>query len=337
MVRSRSRPDGGSPPAALRPEWREPVADSAERLMAPDSVVRRTLTLLDGPWAPDAVVACLRARPELAAHVMRAAAGHGGPPRDLPAAVALLGPDTLRGCLLAAAVYRLIEAPLPVYGLARYALLAHARSTAALARALARRALPERAAAAYLAGLMHDLGKPILASAGGEALLRALAAAGPRGAVAAERAAFGTDHGAIGAWVCASWGLDAELCRAIAEHHGAPEDPLGRLLRLADLLSRPGGGGDPDALAEAAALGLGAADLEAASRAEDAGPPPPGMTRRELAVLRALSAGCAPGEVALRLGIDSRTVDGDLRRVSRLLGVGGGPHAVLLAQCEGWA
>ena len=173
------------------------------------------------------MVACLRERPELAAHVMRAAAGHGDAPRDLPAAVALLGPDTLRGCLLAAAVYRLIEAPLPVYGLDRYALLAHARSTAALGRALARRAAPERAAAAYLVGLMHDLGKPILASAGGEALLPALAAAGPDGAVAAEREAFGTDHGAIGAWVCASWGLDAELCRAIAEHHGAPGDPWG--------------------------------------------------------------------------------------------------------------
>jgi HD-like signal output (HDOD) protein len=74
---------------------------------------------------------------------------------------------------------------------------------------------------AYTAGLMHDLGKVILAANFDEEYNRAHIAARKQQMPlwAAEKAIFGATHGEIGAYLLAVWGLSAEVVKVAALHH----------------------------------------------------------------------------------------------------------------------
>lgn len=110
----------------------------------------------------------------------------------------------------------------------------HAVEVACGARQLARlsgdRAIdPE---AAYLAGLLHDLGRFLLFDVAPEELRR-VEETSWRDAdelVAAERAIVGADHAELGARAAARWGLPNELVEVIRRHHacGVPAE-LGHL------------------------------------------------------------------------------------------------------------
>ena len=56
----------------------------------------------------------------------------------------------------------------------------------------------------------------------------------------AERAVWGVDHGVVGGWLAAHWGLSQEICQAIVQHH-APEAggqvPLLAVVHVAEVLS----------------------------------------------------------------------------------------------------
>ncbi len=56
----------------------------------------------------------------------------------------------------------------------------------------------------------------------------------------AERAVFGVDHGTVGAWLAAAWGLSAGICKGIQHHHqpepGLPE-PLVAVAHVSEVLS----------------------------------------------------------------------------------------------------
>ncbi|MEW6582962.1 MAG: HDOD domain-containing protein [Actinomycetota bacterium] len=340
MSRSAAEGLAAAPPEDLDGRWRRRVLDAAESLASPGPVVGRALALLEGPWTPSSIARCVGESPELTAQMIRAASSArlGGRVRSLEEAVLLLGANALRGWLVAAATYRLMEAPIPAYGLRRYALVSHGRETARTAQSLARLVCPREAPQAYLVGLLHDLGKPILAAAGGLELKQAID--GPAGGDTcdAERSVFGADHARIGAWICSRWGLADDLVAAIAAHHAAPASPLARVLHLANMIAHIDD--DPaliGAIQEAGGdLGLDPAALESVAAGEMGVPPPPGLTPREVAVLRGLSAGLSVKEVALKLELSPNTVNYYLHRVYRVLGVSGQTQAVLVAEREGW-
>jgi putative nucleotidyltransferase with HDIG domain len=327
-------------PEGLRDEWRDAVIDAADKLASPGPVVGRALTLLEGPWTPASIARTVGESPELAAQMIRAASSArlGGRVRSLEEAVLILGSNALRGWLVAAATYRLMEAPLPAYGLRRYALLAHGRETARTAQSLSRLVCPKEAPQAYLIGLLHDLGKPILAAAGGKDLKAVIDRRNERDTCGAEREVFGADHAAVGAWICSRWGLAEDLVAAIEEHHGIQLSELAKVLRLANMIAHIDD--DPDLVdliqIAGADLGLDPAALEAVAAGEMGVPPPPGLTPREVAVLRGLSAGLAVKEVALKLELSPNTVNYYLHRVYPALGVSGQTQAVLVAEREGW-
>jgi HD-like signal output (HDOD) protein len=75
--------------------------------------------------------------------------------------------------------------------------------------------------AAYEAGLMHDIGKLVLATAApaGAAKAASLVAVAGRSIVEAEQEVFGCDHGIVGAYLLDLWGLPPTIVEAVAYHH----------------------------------------------------------------------------------------------------------------------
>lgn len=74
---------------------------------------------------------------------------------------------------------------------------------------------------AFLGGLLHDIGKLILASCLGQKYVEVLNGPGGPGAeslVAREKAAFGASHVEVGAYLLALWGLPDNIIRTVESH-----------------------------------------------------------------------------------------------------------------------
>ena len=143
------------------------VAEAAERLAAPSTVVTSVLELLDDGSAPVRLIAArVGQSPEIAAQVLRLAnsALFTEPVDSLDRAVVRIGERTLRGLLLAATTYRLLEGAMPAYGFPRLYLLRHSGEVATVAQSLARRGSLALTSQSYLAGLLHDIGLPMSCS-----------------------------------------------------------------------------------------------------------------------------------------------------------------------------
>lgn len=92
---------------------------------------------------------------------------------------------------------------------------------------------------AYSAGLLHDLGQPLLLRCDPARYRRLLRddTVDTTGMCDRERAVYGHDHGEIGALVLRSWALPEDLVDAVANHHRSmtPDDPpLRRAVALAE-------------------------------------------------------------------------------------------------------
>jgi len=321
------------------------VAEAAERLAAPSAVVTSVLELLDDGSAPVRLIAARVAQsPEIAAQVLRLAnsALFTEPVDSLERAVVRIGERTLRGLLLAATTYRLLEGALPAYGFPRLYVLRHSSEVATLAQSLARRGPAALTSQAYLAGLLHDLGKPILATVAADREVDP----GPAGitTLAQERELFGTDHAKVGAWIARRWGLPEDLSIALERHHdaAAPGEIVARPVWLADIAVHAARG-DETAIARlpeaAAACGMASDALESLLMAspETEGPRrPPGLTDRETQVLRMLAKGSAAKQVAHELGCSASTIHNHLHHNYRKLDVSGQSQALLLAREKGW-
>jgi putative nucleotidyltransferase with HDIG domain len=103
------------------------------------------------------------------------------------------------------------------------ALWAHSLSTARLARVIAQRELAPTVVRdeAFTAGLLHDIGKLLLAMNGPEQFKQArdLAIARNEPEWRAEQEVFGATHAELGAWIIGIWGLSLNIVEAILLHH----------------------------------------------------------------------------------------------------------------------
>lgn len=333
-------PDSGTARVGARD-----VAEAADRLAAPSPVVAGVLQVLDEGGASARLIAARVAQsPEISAQVLRLgnSALFTEPVDTLERAVVRIGENTLRGLLLAATTYRLLDGPVAAYGLPRVYLLRHSGEVAGTAQRIARTRSAALASQAYLAGLLHDLGKPILATVADD---RGIVL--PPGAIAGiedERALFGTDHARVGAWIARRWGLPEDLSLALERHHdpGPPAEAVAQPVWLADLAAHAAAG-DPEAIGRlregALACGLGSDALETlliSSPETDAPVRPPGLTDREVQVLRLIAGGAAPKQIARDLGCAPSTVHNHLHHIYRKLEVPGQSQALLLARERGW-
>ena len=147
----------------------------------------------------------------------------GSRPISTPAeATACLGLETIRSLVLCINAFSQFEgAELKTFSLE--ALSAHSLETAAAAKALARaeNLEPRRLDESFTGGLLHDIGKLVLAVNFPDLFKDALekAARERRDLCLLEKETFGATHADVGGYLLGLWGLPAPVVEAIALHH----------------------------------------------------------------------------------------------------------------------
>lgn len=137
-------------------------------------------------------------------------------------AVALLGSDTIKSLVLSMQVFSQFEgAAMPGFSLD--ALWQHGLATSSYAKLIAKE---EEAAQtvtddAFTAGLLHDVGRLLLATNKPEEYRRVLAMQEEKNLLdwQAEQEVFGTTHAEVGAHLLSLWGIGEAIVEAVAFHY----------------------------------------------------------------------------------------------------------------------
>ena len=101
---------------------------------------------------------------------------------------------------------------------------------------------------AYLAGLLHDVGRLALLSAAPQEYSLVLSHVDDAGLCVAEKQTFDITHSEVGAWLIGQFSLDSFLADSVLYHHQPAEKlvaahPLIRIAMLADLIASQGASG----------------------------------------------------------------------------------------------
>ncbi len=243
--------------------------------------VTEVLRIVDMPnCSASRLSGLVQSDPALAARVLRLAnSAYYGFPHAISAslqAVTLLGFSTVRNVALSIGVFDLFRLGENGRGLDLEGLWQHSVGTAAAAKLIAARVRYTPLEKAFTAGLLHDLGKLLIARylrESQECVMELVHSEGGLTIGEAEQRVLGVSHPAFGAWLAARWNFPPSLVDAIAFHHQpvhAEENlPLAAIVNVADLLARRVGlgcGGDsvprePDPVI-LQAIGLDAADMD---------------------------------------------------------------------------
>ena len=210
----------------------------------PDAVLR-VMHLTDDPKASLADVGrALVSDQALAVRTLKLAnsAFYGASRRvaTVSEAVVILGMRTTRNLVMATGCQEILEREVAGYALPYGSLLRHSLTCAAAAQSLAKRARFRGAEEAFVAGLLHDIGKVVLNTYLKDQFIQVLirAAGGGVTYAEAEREVLGFDHAEAGAHLLERWQLPASLVAAVRYHHApldaATDSPLPSLVHLAD-------------------------------------------------------------------------------------------------------
>jgi HD-like signal output (HDOD) protein/signal transduction histidine kinase len=108
----------------------------------------------------------------------------------------------------------------------------HALKTAVIARELAKKMSYPRSEEAYLAGLLHDVGRLALLSAAPHEYSSNFMAEDDEHLCSIETSSMGISHTEAGAWLIEQWNLDSFLADSVLYHH----EPIARLLSAHPLI-----------------------------------------------------------------------------------------------------
>jgi len=143
-------------------------------------------------------------------------------------AVKYLGIDTIKTLVLSIAAFSQFEND-ELGGLSLRAIWDHSLQTAGIAKAIAQDTEAERTLVeeSFVAGLLHDIGKVVLAANQHKTYPTVLRMAqSERISLAeAERLVFCADHAEVGGYLLGLWGLPIPVVEAIAWHH-SPSRPV---------------------------------------------------------------------------------------------------------------
>lgn len=162
---------------------------------------------------------------------------------SIPGAAMTLGFNMVRSLAVSVSVFRCASGDLAFLR----KLWQHSFESALVSSLIAERTGLVKKEDAFLAGLIHDLGRAILYQIHGEKYLKVTKDASEDGLSEKEAAAFGADHSRVGAWFVDKYRFPKECVLAI-EHHHEPEKcdgvktarDIASIVHLADLLSLKG-------------------------------------------------------------------------------------------------
>ncbi len=136
-------------------------------------------------------------------------------------AIAMLGFGTLKSLVLSVSVYEGLLEGKKDTGLDKSLYWQHCLAVAAASRAIAKEMSFDLPDEAYVAGLLHDIGKIILDQRARAEYVRVLGRVREESCAfcAVERDVLGVDHAEVGGWVAEKWSLPSTLADAIRFHH----------------------------------------------------------------------------------------------------------------------
>jgi len=220
---------------------------AVEKMPAFPKAVQQVLALCrDINCPPRDLVGVIEHDPVLTVKLLRVinSASYGLPNKvtSVNQAVLFLGINTVKNLALAFAMIGVLPTR-NVAGFEVQGYLVHSVATAALARHLATRPQVGEVAAddAYIAGLLHDFGKVVMATHFPEEYRSVLEAAEAEGLPlhVVERRIIGADHAEVGAMLARHWQFSANLVSCIGNHHASPDaDALTACVALANQLTR---------------------------------------------------------------------------------------------------
>ncbi len=147
-------------------------------------------------------------------------------------AIIVLGTDIVENLVLSESVYRAVKSDInkiPGFDIGRFK--KHSVASATISRLLIKLTYSSNVGMqdrAFIAGLLHDMGKLVLANYLPEKFQQAieLANSNKLPLIEAERSIFATDHAEIGAMLAQWWSLPPFLVEAIRSHHHLRATPI---------------------------------------------------------------------------------------------------------------
>lgn len=178
--------------------------------------------------------------------------GYAGKIKTLQQAVVILGFETIKAVALSATVFSTFSEKSRA-GFDRDAFWRHSIGTGVAARLLSREQGMADPDEAFMAGIIHDVGKVVLDQYVSDEFQKVVDYVQENNVLIyeAERKVLGTSHAQIGRWLATQWQLPADLTDVIFYHHqpsNAQKAPdLTSIVHTADILARTlklGSGGD---------------------------------------------------------------------------------------------
>lgn len=175
--------------------------------------------------------------------------------RGLAGIVSYLGVDIIKTLVLTVEIVNVFGAKVKVGDFSVEAFQNHSVHVAHIARRILERG--DQAEDAFLAGVLHDVGRLVLVSRRPAMMTEAIATAVRNGTSLhqGELSALGVSHAEVGAYLLGIWGLPLEIVDAVLSHHGVSSGDrvptsVARAVYLADRLAH-----DPDVPTESLELG----------------------------------------------------------------------------------
>jgi len=203
-------------------ELRKMVAGDNRLPTAPKTYTALTRLLSRDDSSIRDIVALIEKNPALSARVAQlASSGFFRVPRGVTTIsgyLSYLGVDVIKTLVLSVELAVTFDASSA--GVSIDAIERHSLAVGNLARRMVSQR--ERAEDAFVAGLLHDVGKLVLAARAPREYGKAIRDAGVDGGrrlCAAEREIFGATHAEIGAYLLGIWGLPLEIVDAVLCHH----------------------------------------------------------------------------------------------------------------------